>query len=450
MPLGNFATILPFLSPSSTPFRAPVPSSPPSKKEKKEKKKPTLRICFPLKIQRGASSWWEYEEFRIQFRDRLMWRQAFGLDARDPHDTMSFYSSSSSSSCYSGFEGRSGEDEVGRLRLLAGANCGTFYDDVDSDVGDDVVEEEEEEEEEEEDRGMKSRWSFSSSSVHTERADARASFASQAVSAMSSNRLMYLIPRLLFLTKRNDSSTTASSSSMHSPSTEEQKLRPAPLKLKSKRQSLAESAGDKAAIRPPPPPPPPFGTPSSSAALTPEAAEIQHHRNMTLQKLEGSYLYKTKERYLSTFRSIFRTTPNNPPTPKATPPTLPPLRPNSSSPQADPGTYRTSSREWANLRDDIVCGLSADDEALFPFFTDDQKATFMRVKQEEGKFKVGHGSLRDGGGGGGGRVKEALERIEERNWEDVLFVEFEDTPRAMRWWYTTREPQVFEWGVHMI
>ncbi|KAL7812519.1 hypothetical protein V8C26DRAFT_437102 [Trichoderma gracile] len=442
MRLGNFATILPFLSPSSSPsapiprLRPPAPPPPPPLKKEKEKK-PALRICFPLKIQRGESSWWEYEEFRIEFRDRLMWRQAFGLDGH--HHT------SSSSSCFSDFEGGCGEDEVGRLKFLAGAN-GTFYDDVDSDA-----------DEEEEDRGMKSRWSFSSgSSVDTNRTDAGTSFVSEGVSATSSsNRLMYLIPRLLFLTRADDGSTRERTSSTIKVGSEQtqRRLGPALLNLESTRQHILEGVGESRAVPARPPPPSPlFGTLSSSAAapaLTSEAAEIQHHRKVTLQKLEGSYVYSRKERYLSTFRSIFRTPKS--PAPETRTPTLPntpavaPLRLN--SPLQDPGRCSISSREWANLRDDIVSGLSADAEALFPFLTDNQKAAFMCVEQKEGKFKVEHG---DGATVGGRGVKEALERIEGRNWEDVLFVEFEDTPRAMRWWYTTREPQVFEWGAGMI
>ncbi|KAL7809840.1 hypothetical protein V8C44DRAFT_365740 [Trichoderma aethiopicum] len=423
MPLGNFATILPFLSPCSPSlFRMPPPAPVPPKKkneEEQKKKKPALRICFPLKIQRGASSWWEYEEFRIEFRDRTMWRQAFGLDG---HNTRGFTGSSSVSSAS---EEVCGVDEVGA--------CGTFYDDVDSDADD-----------EEEDRGMKSRWSYSSSSdddsstsssFDTDRTDV-----SERVSATTGNRFMYLIPRLLFLTKANNTSERLSSRpstiQVGSEQKQQQQLRPAPLKLAPKGKS---PPGDDAPVRPPPPPPL-FGTPSSSP--TSEAAQIQHHREITLQKLEGRYIYKPKERYLSTFRSLFRTPKS--PAPESTP-ILPPSPLRLNAHLQTPGTSRISHQEWANLRDNIVAGLSADAEALFPFLTDDQRAAFMRVEQKEGKFKVEHG---DGTGGGG--VKKALERIEERGWEDVLFVEFEDTPRMMRWWYTTREPQVFEWGAGMI
>ncbi|PTB73124.1 hypothetical protein M440DRAFT_1465173 [Trichoderma longibrachiatum ATCC 18648] len=384
MPLGNFATILPFLSPCSPSILrvsppAPVPSKKKNEEEQKKKKKPALRICFPLKIQRGASSWWEYEEFRIEFRDRTMWRQAFGLDGHETRDVTGC-SSVSASSCYSGLEGKSGENE--------------------GDV-------------------------------------------SEGVSATAGNRFMYLIPRLLFLTKANNTSERVSSGRTSTITVgidrkQQQQLRSAPLKLPSKGQS----PHDDAPVRPPPPPPP-FGTPSTSPAVPPsEAAQIQHHREITLQKLEGRYVYKPKERYLSTFRSLFRTPKS--PAPESTPILPPsPLRPH--SPPQNPGTCRISHQEWANLRDDIVAGLSADAEALFPFLTDDQRAAFLRVEQKEGKFKVEHG---DGAGGGG--AKEALERIEERGWEDVLFVEFEDTPRTMRWWYTMREPQFFEWGAGMI
>ncbi|KAL6881780.1 hypothetical protein HDV57DRAFT_77837 [Trichoderma longibrachiatum] len=363
-----------------------------------------------------------------------MWRQAFGLDGHETRDVTGC-SSVSASSCYSGLEGKSGENEGGRSRVLACATR-TFYDDVDSDAEDD-----------EEDRGMKSRWSYSSlsssdssasSSVDTDGTDV-----SEGVSATAGNRFMYLIPRLLFLTKANNTSERVSSGRTSTITVgidrkQQQQLRSAPLKLPSKGQS----PHDDAPVRPPPPPPP-FGTPSTSPAVPPsEAAQIQHHREITLQKLEGRYVYKPKERYLSTFRSLFRTPKS--PAPESTPILPPsPLRPH--SPPQNPGTCRISHQEWANLRDDIVAGLSADAEALFPFLTDDQRAAFLRVEQKEGKFKVEHG---DGAGGGG--AKEALERIEERGWEDVLFVEFEDTPRTMRWWYTMREPQFFEWGAGMI
>ncbi|KAH6608051.1 hypothetical protein Trco_004364 [Trichoderma cornu-damae] len=47
-------------------------------------------------------------------------------------------------------------------------------------------------------------------------------------------------------------------------------------------------------------------------------------------------------------------------------------------------------------------------------------------------------------------VRAALEQIEARSWEDVVFVTYEDTPRDMRRWYTTREPRILQWGMNMI
>ncbi|KAL6691032.1 hypothetical protein J3F84DRAFT_403825 [Trichoderma pleuroticola] len=87
--IQNIAAILRMPLPSLSkmlPFSATAAPAAPERRPVVPKERPTLRICFPLKIQRGGNSWWEYEEFQVQFRDRMMWRQAFRLDRPDSHD----------------------------------------------------------------------------------------------------------------------------------------------------------------------------------------------------------------------------------------------------------------------------------------------------------------------------------------------------------------------------
>lgn len=152
-----------------------------------------LRICFPLKIQRGGNSWWEYEEYRVLFRDRMMWRQAFGLDIEDSHE-MSF-------------------------------NGG--------------------------DPAFKSRWSSSTSASSD--IDSCLSGASMS-SKTSSQRLKHLMTRMLSAassrsgrssasTREGSQSFTSSPSSKRS-TKQHQKLRPEPLKLLSKKMQSPDSEAD--------------------------------------------------------------------------------------------------------------------------------------------------------------------------------------------------------------
>ncbi|KAF3060119.1 hypothetical protein CFAM422_011437 [Trichoderma lentiforme] len=176
MPLTSITNMLPFWStaPPAAPKPPPVPVAP--------KEQPMLRICFPLKIQRGGNSWWEYEEYRVLFRDRMMWRQALGLDIEDSH--------------------------------------GMSFNDHDP--------------------AFKSRWSSSTSASSD--IDSCLSGASTS-SKTSSQRLKHLMTRMLSATSsrsgksREGSQTFTSSSSSSKRSTKQhQKLRPEPLKLLSKKK----------------------------------------------------------------------------------------------------------------------------------------------------------------------------------------------------------------------
>ncbi|KAM6477172.1 hypothetical protein HDV62DRAFT_395400 [Trichoderma sp. SZMC 28011] len=177
--------MLPFWStaPPAAPKPPPVAVVP--------KEQPMLRICFPLKIQRGGNSWWEYEEYRVLFRDRMMWRQAFGLDIEDSHET-------------------------------------SFND---------------------HDPAFKSRWSSSTSATESDM-DSYLSCGSMS-SKTSSQRLKHLMTRMLSATSsrsgksREGSQTFTSSSSSSKRSTKQhQKLRPEPLKLLSKKMQSPDSEAD--------------------------------------------------------------------------------------------------------------------------------------------------------------------------------------------------------------
>jgi hypothetical protein len=79
---------------------------------------------------------------------------------------------------------------------------------------------------------------------------------------------------------------------------------------------------------------------------------------------------------------------------------------------------------------------------------EEQEAIYLPVEQKENSFKV---QMRHPGKATAlGDVKAALEQIEARKWEDVIFIRYEDSPREMKWWHTTRQPQVLQWGSHMI
>ncbi|KAL7933464.1 hypothetical protein V8C35DRAFT_280794 [Trichoderma chlorosporum] len=364
------------------------------------KEQPALRICFPLKIQRGQNSWWEYEEFRIQFRDRLMWRQAFHLD-----DEASPWSSI---------------DEIVDLNeaesSTTGGNAASHNDGGSA---------------------FKSRWSSSTSSLSSA-LDHSSSNESHG-SKTSSQRLMQLVTRLLSATssRSNESSTSTREASQSSTSSSNyslerhqterhQTLHPQPLNLPSRQT---------------------HPSPDSEAEEENDADEIEHHRNVALRKLEGNYHTKNKYICFSTFRNMLRSHK----TPAANvispvPPALPPLRLRTSL--QDQGAIRISSKEWANLRDDILGGLMGDTEAVFPFYTVSQKAVIMPVEQMENGFRAQVPPQREGILTS--NLKGALERIEACNWKDVIFVSYDDTPREMKSWYTTREPRVLRWGMNMI
>ncbi|QYT03993.1 hypothetical protein H0G86_010931 [Trichoderma simmonsii] len=180
--------MLPFWStaPPVAPKPPPVAVAP--------KEQPMLRICFPLKIQRGGNSWWEYEEYRVLFRDRMMWRQAFGLDIEDSHE-MSF---------------------------------------------------------KDHDPAFKSRWSSSTSAASSD-IDSCLSGGSMS-SKTSSQRLKHLMTRMLSAassrsgrssasTREGSQSFTSSPSSKRS-TKQHQKLRPEPLKLLSKKMQPPDSETD--------------------------------------------------------------------------------------------------------------------------------------------------------------------------------------------------------------
>ncbi|PKK52883.1 hypothetical protein CI102_5023 [Trichoderma harzianum] len=193
MPLTSITNMLPFWStaPPAAPKPPPVAIAP--------KEQPMLRICFPLKIQRGGNSWWEYEEYRVLFRDRMMWRQAFGLHQQDDHEM--------------------------RYHKTAGT-CAVNDDD---------------------DTAFKSRWSSSTSATESD-IDSCLSGASMS-SKTSSQRLKHLMTRMLLSAassrsskSREGSQSFASSSSSSKRSTKQhQKLRPEPLKLLSKKMQSPDS-----------------------------------------------------------------------------------------------------------------------------------------------------------------------------------------------------------------
>ncbi|KAL7791126.1 hypothetical protein V8C43DRAFT_315738 [Trichoderma afarasin] len=177
--------MLPFWStaPPAAPKPPPVAVAP--------KEQPMLRICFPLKIQRGGNSWWEYEEYRVLFRDRMMWRQAFGLDIEDSHEI-------------------------------------SFND---------------------HDPAFKSRWSTSTSEASSD-IDSCLSSGSMS-SKTSSQRLKHLMTRMLSATssrsgksREGSQSFTSSSSSSKRSTKQHQKLRPEPLRLLSKKMQSPDSEAD--------------------------------------------------------------------------------------------------------------------------------------------------------------------------------------------------------------
>ncbi|KAM0251096.1 hypothetical protein ACHAQJ_008340 [Trichoderma viride] len=325
------------------------------------KEQPTLRVCFPLRIQRGPDVWWEYEEYQIRFQDRLMWRQAFGLDAGSLGDT---------SSC----------DHGDSSPNPSATKC--------------------DEKSRPDDEAFESRWSHSTSS-ETIRASGQGCYKKNIFSESSlpsgSSQTAYLTSEPLYSLERYRSH------------------RPPPLDSLHKQQLESPIGGSE---------------------------EIQHHRDVTLQKLEGKHIGKTKDRFLSAFKNVFRhRVPSTKPTWPASPQQPPP-------PQGQKTNYNPPPQEWAKLRDIILSGLAGNTQRAIPVYTEEQEAIYLPVEQRQDSFKV---QMRHPGKATAlSDVKAALERIEARNWEDVVFIRYEDTPREMKRWYTTKQPRVLQWGSHMI
>lgn len=331
-----------------------------------------------------------------------MWRQAFGLDKEDSRTTSLH---------------NRGDDKTELSRgesSRTGGNTAAYHDD---------------------DPAFKSRWSSSTSSLSSVRAHRgdhlRESLGSE---TSSSFRLMELIPRLLMasapspLDKSSEYTREVSplyASPSNSSFDQHQPLWPSPLVLPSKQ----------------------VHSPRGAVRDAVEVEDVQHHRNIALRMLEGRTLVKTKDKYILAFRTMFRT--QRAPVTRPILPALlavPPL--SLKSPPQCQGAICISSQEWTNLRDDILSGLTGDVEGVFPFHTENQEAMFIPIEQRENSFKVQARPQREEIPMDG--VKAALERIEARNWEDVIFVAYDDTPREMRWWNTTREPRVLQWGMNMI
>ncbi|KAL7960244.1 hypothetical protein V8C34DRAFT_321744 [Trichoderma compactum] len=384
MPLPSLSKMLPFSATASPAAPERLPMIP--------KERPTLRICFPLKIQRGGNSWWEYEEFRVQFRDRMMWRQAFGLDRPDSHEVR--------------FHKAFGNRGV--------SSRGESSNAVNND----------------DDPAFKSRWSSSTSA--TSSCIDRYLSGESVSSKTSSQRLKQLMTRMLSATSSRSGKSGAStreasqsftSSSPSSTRCTEQHgaLRPEPLNLplRQKQSPDSEATGD----------------------------ETQRHRDDALRSLEGKSRAEDNMSFW-TFRSMFRVRKiqgENELSPVSR--TVPPLQPNA-TPQ-DQRVIGLSSEEWDSIKHDIYQGLNGDPSGIFPPYAKDQKVMAMPVQQVESLlFRVqtpppGEGMQRAG-------LKAALESIEASNWKDIIFVSYKDTPEVMKWWKTTREPRVLRWGGDML
>ncbi|RFU73650.1 hypothetical protein TARUN_8603 [Trichoderma arundinaceum] len=391
MPLISISSFFSFLSaPPPVPSASPVTSN----------EQPTLRVCFPLRIQRGVNAWWEYEEYRVQFRDRLMWRQAFGLDA-DCLPCMSPYSG-----------GGNGHMELNRSETVRAWREAVTNHDMEL-QSDDVA--------------FKSRWSYSSSSSPSVRVSKRDPSGESIVSETlpsrpSRSRLRHLV--------------TAGSSQ---PNESYDFTNEASLLDTSQPTSFLEQYQP---LQPSPPSPAlrQLQSPKDTTRHGAEIEEIRRCRDITLRMLEGRPLSKTKDRCLSALRNMFCT--QRGPVLPVSPPPLP------QSPPQGQGTICLPSEKWAKLRNIILSGLTRDAEGAFPPSTERQEAMFMPVEQKENYFKV-H-MRRWGEATSWDAVKAALEQMEARNWEDILLVTYEDTPREMRWWYTTSQPRVLHWGLNMI
>ncbi|KAL6816887.1 hypothetical protein V8C40DRAFT_269322 [Trichoderma camerunense] len=384
MPLSSITNMLPFWStaPPAAPKPPPVPVAP--------KEQPMLRICFPLKIQRGGNSWWEYEEYRVLFRDRMMWRQAFGLHQQDDHE-MKFHN----------------RVEVSQGESSKAGGYTAAYDDDDT--------------------AFKSRWS---SSTATTSSDIGSCLSGGSMSSKtSSQRLKHLMTRMLSAassrsgrssasTREGSQSFTSSLSSKRS-TKQHQKLRPEPLKLLSKKMQPPDS----------------------------EATETQRHRDDALRSLEGKSQAQNNMSF-STFRSMFNARKmQDEDVLSPVQRTVPSLQ-LKATPQ-DHRVINLSSEEWADLKDDILKGLKSDIGGIFPPYTEGQKVMVMPVQHVESllfrrqTLLPGEGMQRVG-------LKAALESIEANHWEDIIFISYKDTPEVMKWWKTTREPRVLRWGKNML
>ncbi|KAL7799768.1 hypothetical protein V8C37DRAFT_90685 [Trichoderma ceciliae] len=397
MPLVRIFSLFSFLSTSpSVSDASPIPPNEP----------PTLRVCFPLKIQRGRNIWWEYEEHRIQFRDRLMWRQAFGLDVESLQDRKS----------------RSDRvDDQIELNQNEPARVwreGVVSHDVELRPGDVALE---------------SRWSYSSSILPAVCASRRGKFRENIISETSPSRSPKLISRLLMTINPSQPNNTFQSPREVSSHYVSQPISP-----------LEQSH----LLRPSTPNLPPgqlqLQSPNSAIRHDTEEEERQHHRDIALRKLEGRPLGKTRERCLSAFRSVFRTQRRSAARLALTP--LP--QPVQKYPPQGQETICLPWQEWVKLRDIILSGLTGDAGGEIPPFTEKQEAMFMPAEQRGHSYKVQTRHQREAADEDD--VMAALERIEAGNWEDVLFVTYEDTPREIGWWHTTRQPQVLQWGLNMI
>lgn len=349
-----------------------------------------LRICFPLKIQRGGNSWWEYEEYRVLFRDRMMWRQAFGLHQQDDHEMR--------------FHNRVDVNQ-GESSKAGGYTAAYDHSDI----------------------AFKSRWSSSTATTSSD-IDSCLSGGSMS-SKTSSQRLKHLMTRMLSAassrsgrssasTREGSQSFTSSPSSKRS-TKQHQKLRPEPLKLLSKKMQSPDS----------------------------EANETQRHRDDALRSLEGKSQAQNNMSFAA-FRNMFNARKmQDEDVLSPVQRTVPSLQPKA-TPQ-DPRVIGLSSEEWADLKDDILKGLKSDIGGIFPPYTEGQKVMVMTVQHVESllfrrqTFLPGDGMQRVG-------LKAALESIEANHWEDIIFISYKDTPEVMKWWQTTRQPRMLRWGKNML
>ncbi|KAK4075034.1 uncharacterized protein Triagg1_4698 [Trichoderma aggressivum f. europaeum] len=373
-------------------FSATSSSAAPERVPVAPKERPTLRICFPLKISRGGNSCWEYEEFQVQFQDRMMWRQAFGLDMQY-HDKRFLHKA------------------FGRR---AASNRGEPSNAVDNDYG----------------AASNSRWSSSTSETSS---CTDKYLSGESTCSKTSQRLKQLMTRMLSATssrsgksgtctREESQSFTSSSPSSNRCTDQHEALRPEPLNLplRQKQPLDSEATGD----------------------------ETQRHRDDALRSLEGKSQARNNMSF-STFRSMFharKLQDEDGLSPVSR--TVPSIQPKT-TPQ-DQRVIGLSSDEWDSIKHDIGQGIEGGITGIFPPYTKGQRAMAMPVQRvEESKlFRVqtpppGEDMQRDG-------RKAALESIEASGWKDIIFVSYKDTPEVMRWWNTTQKPRVLQWGGGMV